>query len=55
MIGAEIVIGVIIGVLFEILSNTEGTPSERGSDSNRGTVANPFSTVEIASATAITK
>jgi hypothetical protein len=26
MIGAEIVIGVIIGVLFELWSNTEGTP-----------------------------
>jgi hypothetical protein len=28
MTGAEIVIGVIIGVLFELLSDTEGTPSE---------------------------
>jgi hypothetical protein len=28
MIGAEIVIGVIIGVLFELWSNTEGTPLE---------------------------
>ena len=26
MTGAEIVIGVIIGVLFELWSNTEGTP-----------------------------
>jgi hypothetical protein len=28
MTGAEIVIGVIIGVLFELWSNTEGTPLE---------------------------
>lgn len=28
MTGAEIVIGVIIGVLFELWSNTEGTPHE---------------------------
>jgi hypothetical protein len=28
MTGAEIVIGVIIGVLFELWSNTEGTPFE---------------------------
>ena len=28
MAGAEIVIGVIIGVLFELWSNTEGTPHE---------------------------
>jgi hypothetical protein len=55
MIGTEIVIGVIIGVLFEVLSNTEGTPSERGSDSNRRTVENPFRTIEIAHATGITK
>jgi hypothetical protein len=31
MIGAEIVIGVIIGVLFELFSNTEGTPLTRES------------------------
>jgi hypothetical protein len=28
MTGAEIVIGVIVGVLFELWSNTEGTPRE---------------------------
>jgi hypothetical protein len=28
MTGAEFVIGVIIGVLFELWSNTEGTPHE---------------------------
>ena len=28
MTGVEIVIGVIIGVLFELWSNTEGTPLE---------------------------
>jgi hypothetical protein len=28
MTGAELVIGVIIGVLFELWSNTEGTPLE---------------------------
>ena len=28
MTGAEIVIGVIIGVLFELWSNAEGTPLE---------------------------
>ena len=28
MTGAEIAIGVIIGVLFELWSNTEGTPLE---------------------------
>ena len=55
MIGAEIVIGVIIGVLFELLSNTEGTPSERRGDSNPGTVENPFRTIEVAHATGIAK
>jgi hypothetical protein len=55
MIGAEIVIGVIIGVLFELLSDTEGTPSERRSDSNRGTAENLFRTIEIATASGITK
>ena len=28
MTGAEIVIGVVIGVLFELWSNTEGTPHD---------------------------
>ena len=28
MTGAEIIIGVIIAVLFELWSNTEGTPHE---------------------------
>jgi hypothetical protein len=48
MIGAEIVIGVIIGVLFEVTSNTEGTPSEQGSDSNPGKVKTPVRTIELA-------
>jgi hypothetical protein len=55
MIGAEIVIGAIIGVLFELWSNTEGTPSERRSDSNLGTAENPFRTIEIATAAGITQ
>jgi hypothetical protein len=48
MSGAEIVIGVIIGVLFEVTSNSEGTPSEQGSDSTHGKVKNPFRTIELA-------
>jgi hypothetical protein len=55
MIGAEIVIGVIIGVLFEVTSNTEGTPSEQGSDSNPGKVKTPFRTIELAIAAARAK
>jgi hypothetical protein len=55
MNGAEIVIGVIIGVLFEVTSNTEGTPSEHGSNSNPGKVKNPFRTIELAIAAARTK
>lgn len=54
MIGAEIVIGVIVGVSFELLSDTEGTPSERGY-STPGTIENPFRTIEIANAAGITK
>jgi hypothetical protein len=49
MSGIEIVVGVIIGVLFELLSNTEGTPSEQGTASNLGTVEKPFKTVETVS------
>jgi hypothetical protein len=52
MIGAEIVIGVIIGVLFEVTSNTEGTPSEQGSDSNPGKVKTAVRTIELAIAAA---
>ena len=55
MIGAEIVIGVIIGVLFEVTSNTEGTPSEQGGDSNPGKVKTPVRTIEIAIAAARAK
>jgi hypothetical protein len=55
MIGAEIVIGVIIGVLFEVTSNTEGTPSEQGSDSNPGKVRTPVRTIELAIAAAKAK
>jgi hypothetical protein len=55
MIGAEIVIGAIIGVLFELWSNTEGTPSEHRIDSNLGTVENPFRTIEVATAAGVTK
>ena len=45
MSGIEIVVGVIIGILFELLSNTEGTPSEHGIASNK--VDHRFRTVEI--------
>ncbi len=55
MIGIEIAVGVIIGVLFELLSDTEGTPSERGSDSYPGTLENPFKTIEIGNSAGITK
>jgi hypothetical protein len=55
MTGAEIVIGVIIGVVFELLSDNQRTPSKRGSDSNPGTVQNPFRTIELANATGITR
>jgi hypothetical protein len=47
MSGIEIVVGVIIGILFELLSNTEGTPSEHGIASNRGTVDNPLRTAGL--------
>jgi hypothetical protein len=55
MSGAEIVIGVIIGVLFEVTSNSEGTPSEQGSDSNPGKVKTPFRSIELAIAAARAK
>jgi hypothetical protein len=55
MIGAEVVIGVIIGVPFELLSNTEGTPSGRERNSNSGTVENSFITIEIANAADMTR
>lgn len=55
MIGPEIVIGVIIGVFFELLSGTQGTPSEHRSDSNRGRVESAFRTIEIMNAARIAK
>jgi hypothetical protein len=55
MIGVEIGVGVIIGLLFELLSDTEGTPSERESDSYAGTLENPFRTTEIGNPAGITK
>jgi hypothetical protein len=55
MMGAEIVIGVIIGVLFELFSNAEGTPLTRESNSNFGTVEDSFITIEIANAALITR
>jgi hypothetical protein len=55
MMGAEIVIGVIIGVLFELFSNTEGTPFTRESNSNSGAVEDSFITIEIANAVLITR
>jgi hypothetical protein len=55
MIGTEIVIGVIIGVLCELFSDTEGTPSQCRSDLNPSTVENPFRTIEIATAAGMTK
>lgn len=55
MIGAEVVIGVIIGVLFELLSDTEGTPSKRESNSNSATVENSFITIETANAAGMTR
>ena len=53
--GAEIAIGVIIGVLFELFSNTEGTPRERRNHSNSGTLENRFRTIRIANAPGVAK
>ena len=55
MMGAEIAIGVMIGVLFELFSNTEGIPLKRESNSNSGTVEDSFITIEIANAALITR